>query len=179
MKCPKIETANFLIRAFEHKDLEIFAQYRADEIVAKYQSWSNFTYQDALLFFERMDYSTFGTPGNWYQLAIAALGSDEIVGDLAMHFIDQDQIEIGYTISPQYQRKSVATESVSNLLGYIFNVLKKHRVIATTDTENTASFLLLEKLGFRREAHFIQNIYFKGAWGDEYQYAILGSESKF
>ncbi len=54
--------------------------------------------------------------------------------------------------------------------------MKKHRVIAITDTRNTASFKLLEKLGFRREGHYVQNIFFKGAWGDEYLYALLASE---
>ena len=64
-------------------------------------------------------------------------------------------------------------------LGRVVFELKKHRVVATTDVENTASYRLLETLGFRREGHFIQNIFFKGAWGDEYQYALLRSEGKF
>ncbi len=61
-------------------------------------------------------------------------------------------------------------------LHYAFGELNKHRVIATTDVLNVASHRLLEKLGFRREGHFIQNIFFKGAWSDEYQYALLRSE---
>ena len=28
----------------------------------------------------------------------------------------------------------------------------------------------------RREGHYLQNVWFKGAWGDEYQYAMLRSE---
>jgi RimJ/RimL family protein N-acetyltransferase len=176
-----LKTENFVIRALERRDLEVFSQYRSLEIVAKYQDWTSFTYQDAVDLFESMDNdnSTFGTEGNWYQLAILSLKSDELVGDLYVHFIDQDQIEIGFTVSPQHQGKSVATEAVSSLLGYVFGELNKHRVVATTDAENTASYRLLEKLGFRREGHFIQNIFFKGAWGDEYQYALLRSEGKF
>jgi RimJ/RimL family protein N-acetyltransferase len=174
-----LKTENFVIRALERRDLEVFSQYRSLEIVAKYQDWTSFTYQDAVDLFESMDNSIFGTEGNWYQLAILSLKSNELVGDLYVHFIDQDQIEIGFTVSPQHQGKSVATEAVSSLLGYVFGELKKHRVVATTDVENTASYRLLEKLGFRREGHFIQNIFFKGAWGDEYQYALLRSEGKF
>ena len=157
----------------------MFAQYRSQEIVAKYQSWTDFTYQDAVELFESMDYSTFGTEGNWYQLAISTHDTDELVGDLAVHFVDQNQVEIGFTVSPQHQCKSVATEAVSSLLGYVFGELNKHRVVARTDAENRASYRLLEKLGFRREGHFIQNIFFKGAWCDEYQYALLCSEEKF
>jgi len=179
MSAPVLNTENFVIRAFEKKDLEAFTHYRSQEVVAKYQSWTDFTYQDAVELFENMDYSTFGTAGNWYQLAITMRATDELVGDLAVHFVDQDQIEIGFTVSPEHQGKSVASEAVSSLLGYVFGVLNKHRVIATTDAENTAAQRLLEKLSFRREAHFVQNIFFKGAWGDEYQYALLRSEEKF
>jgi RimJ/RimL family protein N-acetyltransferase len=44
--------------------------------------------------------------------------------------------------------------------------------------ENVASWRLLEKLGFRREAHLIENIFFKGAYGSEYHYALLEREWK-
>lgn len=176
---PILKTENLVIRAFERKDLEMFTQYRSQEIVSRYQSWKNYTYQDAFEFFEGMDYSTFGTVGKWFQLAIAAHETDELVGDLAVHFIDQDQIEIGFTVSPQHQGQSVATEALSSFLVYVFGELNTHRVVAITDVKNTASYKLLEKLGFRREGHFIQNIFFKGSWGDEYQYALLRSDGKF
>ncbi len=179
MFAPVLRTKNFVIRAFERKDLEAFSQYRSQEVVAKYQSWTGFTYQDAVELFDSMDYSTFGTEGNWYQLAISMHGTDELVGDLAVHFIDRDQIEIGFTVSPQHQGKSVATEAVSSLLRYVFSELNTHRVVAITDANNMAAHRLLVKLGFRHEGHFIQNIFFKGAWCDEYLYALLRSEGKF
>ncbi len=174
-----ITTQNFIIRPFEKKDLMTFASYRSLESIARYQSWTNYTYQDAVELFESMDYSTFGTVGQWYQLAISSIEHDELVGDLAIHFIDAEQVEIGFTVAPEFQGKNVATEAVSGLLKYLFGCLGKHRVVATTDADNQASHKLLEKLGFRREGHFIQNIFFKGAWGDEYQYALLHSESRF
>jgi len=49
-------------------------------------------------------------------------------------------------------------------------------IIAITDCENTASVALLERLEIRREGHFLQNVWFKGKWGDEYLYAILKEE---
>ncbi|MBU2178129.1 MAG: GNAT family N-acetyltransferase [Gammaproteobacteria bacterium] len=176
MQSPHITSNNLLIRAFTKNDLAVFASYRAEEAVARYQSWEHYTYQDAVALFEAMDYATFGTVGNWYQLAICRLETAELVGDLAIHFIDSQQVEIGFTIAPAYQQQMIATEAVTALLGYLFTELAIHRVVATTDVNNVASYRLLEKLGFRREGHFIQNIFFKGAWGDEYQYALLGSE---
>jgi RimJ/RimL family protein N-acetyltransferase len=62
------------------------------------------------------------------------------------------------------------------LLEYLFGELHLHRVIATCDVENIASFRLLERIGMRREAHLVENIWFKGAWGSEYSYALLYRE---
>jgi RimJ/RimL family protein N-acetyltransferase len=51
-----------------------------------------------------------------------------------------------------------------------------HRVIGRCDALNAPSARLLERLGMRREAHFVHNEIFKGRWGDEYVYAILDHE---
>lgn len=176
-------TEHFVLRPFQRADLEAFTAYRADPKVAKYQSWKDYCYSDALALFEKMDYAQFGAADSWFQLAIvtAAAGAipTKLVGDLALHFIDEQQVEIGFTIAPEYQGQHVAFEAVSALLDYLFIELHKHRVIAITDAQNLASCRLLEKLRFRREAHYVKNIFFKGAWGDEYLYAMLSEEHSF
>ena len=75
-----------------------------------------------------------------------------------------------------YQGQGFATEAVSCLLNYAFLTFDLHRIIAITDCENEASVALLERLGMRREGHFLKNVWFKGKWGDEYLYAILKEE---
>jgi RimJ/RimL family protein N-acetyltransferase len=62
------------------------------------------------------------------------------------------------------------------MLNYIFGALNKHRVSAGADAENAASIALMERLGMRKEAHFVQNSWYRGQWTDEVQYAILQSE---
>jgi RimJ/RimL family protein N-acetyltransferase len=176
MNTPILKSKHFVIRAFELKDLQIFAEYRSIEDVARYQSWESYTYQDAVKFFESMDYADFGLDDSWFQLAISKQDSNELVGDIAIHFIDEHQVEIGFTVAPEHQGKHVATEAVTALLSYVFDDLKKHRVTAITDVKNIGSYKLLEKIAFRREGHFIENVFFKGTWGDEYQYALLASE---
>ena len=176
MAAPTLETPDLLIRPFKRDDLKAFTDYRAQEAVARYQSWERFNEEDALKLFQSMDYSKFGSSGYWYQLAIIRKTDGILLGDLAVHFIDKDQMEIGFTISPTHQGQSIAKRAVTRLLDYLFGELHKHRVIAITDTRNIPANKLLEALQFRREAHFVQNIFFKGAWGDEYQYALLASE---
>ncbi|NOU49721.1 GNAT family N-acetyltransferase [Pseudoalteromonas sp. JBTF-M23] len=173
---PTLYTKHMQIRPFFAKDLAHFAQYRNIKDVARYQSWDNYTLADAQRLFDNMDYTTFGEAGKWFQLAIVDSSSDHLLGDLAIHFIDDEQVEIGFTIAPTNQRQGVANNAVTALLEYLFNVLSKHRVIAITDAKNEAAQRLLKCLGFRLEAHYMQNIFFKGEWADECLYAMLASE---
>ena len=54
-----------------------------------------------------------------------------------------------------------------------------HRIYAECDPENENSWRLLERLGFSREAHLRQNVYFwkdtdgNPIWKDTYVYARL------
>ncbi len=54
--------------------------------------------------------------------------------------------------------------------------LKKHRVTASVDPNNGSSIRLLEKLGFRKEAHFIKSFYMNDQWYDDCIYSILEEE---
>ena len=62
------------------------------------------------------------------------------------------------------------------LLKFLFDSKAVHRVVETVDAENTASINLLKSTGFRQEGHFIENIFFNGKWGSEFQYAMLKRE---
>ncbi|WP_228290841.1 GNAT family N-acetyltransferase [Shewanella cyperi] len=173
---PRLRSPRLLLRAFQHSDLTAFATYRADPHIARYQSWSSYSLADAERLYEGMQGLAFATPGCWYQIALANPDTDELLGDLALHFIDEAQVELGFTLSAAAQGKGLATEAVNTILSYLFDTLGKHRVIAVTDAQNAAAAQLLERCGFRREAHWIDNVFFKGAWGSEYQYAILARE---
>ena len=62
------------------------------------------------------------------------------------------------------------------LIDYLFKELNKHRIIGSIDPSNIKSINLLEKLGFRREAHFKGSILVNGEWMDDLIYAILKKE---
>lgn len=80
------------------------------------------------------------------------------------------------TFAPSHQRQGLAREALNTVIALLFGPLAKHRITAVVDARNLAAATLFGKLGFRREAHWRQNVFFKGAWGDEFGFALLQSE---
>jgi len=119
-----------------------------------------------------------GYPGAWLQLALVTIKSATVVGDCSIHFRGDDprQVELGITLAPTHQRRGLAAEALGSILEYVFRRLGKHRVSAITDAENHAAAGLLRRLGFRQEAHYIEHMWFNGAWGSEYLFALLCRE---
>ncbi len=174
-----IPTRRLILRSFRIEDLDAFQAYRSEPEVARYQSWSApFARSEAKAFVRAIAGQSPGTPGRWCQIAIETAGEGRLIGDCAVLVLADDprQAEIGFTLSGREQGKGYAVEAVANLLDRLYGELELHRVRAICDTENGRSVRLLERLGFRREAHFLQNVWFKGAWGSEYLYALLASE---
>ena len=90
--------------------------------------------------------------------------------------------ELGYIISPSYQRQGYASEAISALLTEGFASAGIHRVVANCNPDNKASWRLLERMGFRREGLHRKNVFFrkdpsgKPLWTDTLVYAILEDE---
>jgi len=173
-----LETARLILRHFTDADLVPFMAYRNDPDVARYQGWEGISEAEAHAFIAEQKLVQPGVPGQWFQIAIALKETGVLAGDCALKIDEHDerQAEIGYTLARAYQGKGIASEGVSRILDYTFRMLELHRVIAITDCENAASIALLERLGMRREGHFIRNVWFKGKWADEYLYAVLQDE---
>lgn len=174
-----LTTQRLCLRPFQEIDLEAFAAYRSDPDVARYQSWETpFSLEQAAAFLEEMKFTQPATPGRWVQWAVERKSQPGIIGDCAFQVLKEDpaQAQIGVTFSQAHQHQGYASEAVSGLVSYLFGELHLHRVSAICDVENHTSARLLERVGMRREGHFIENVWFKGAWGSEYSYAMLARE---
>lgn len=172
------KTGRLMLRRFHVDDTESFYSYRSKPEVAKFQSWEDYQYHEAESFVKEQVRHHPNQPGTWFQFAIALTGTNQLIGDCALHtLLDEPRIvEIGFTLSPEHQGSGYAMEAVSALLHYLFDSLGKHKVIAFTDVCNIKSIAVLERVGMRREGHLLQNYMSKGQWVDEYQYAILKSD---
>lgn len=109
----------------------------------------------------------------------------ELIGNLWLHRTDPLMArtwELGYVFGKQWWNNGYATEACRGLLDRVFLELGAHRVTASCDPRNTASWALLERLGMRREAHHVRAATFRSDdagipfWHDAYVYAALEEE---
>lgn len=168
------------IRTIEQSDLEDFYLYRSNPNVTKYQWFDVMTKQECKEFIDNQSWKVFGNPWERVQYAIVDNTSGKLVGDCAIHLQQDPRIaEIGITVSHLHQRKWYAKQAMILLMKFLFEDKLIHRIVETVDAENIACIRLLEYLHFRKEWHFVDNIFFKWAWGSEYQYAMLDRERRF
>jgi RimJ/RimL family protein N-acetyltransferase len=171
-------TPRLRLRRLCLEDAPAIHAYRALPEVARYQSWESYSLDDAARFIAEQSALTPDTPGTWFQLGIVSVTSGQLIGDCGLHFRADEprQVELGITLDPAHQGRGLAREALGIVLEYVFGTLGKHRVIAVTDSENQASANLFTHLGFRREGHFVEHIWFKGSWGSEYVFGMLQRE---
>jgi RimJ/RimL family protein N-acetyltransferase len=174
-----LESKRLILRPFQDADIEPFAAYRSDPEIARYQSWEPpISVKQATQFVNEMKNAWPGVEGEWYQWAVERREAAGLIGDCAFQILPHEprQAEIGFSFARAHQGQGFATEAVGCLLDYLFGDLDLHRVVAITDAENRAAARLLERLGLRREGMFVESVWFKGAWGSEFSYALLRRE---
>lgn len=117
-------------------------------------------------------------PGTWFQFVILEKAGKDLIGDIGIHFLPSDdfQVEIGCTLDKHHQGKGYATEALKEIINFLFINLNKRRIIASIDPRNGPSVSLVERLGFRKEAHFRESILIDSVWVDDLVYAILKDE---
>ena len=174
---PRVVTERLALTPLVGVDAAHLFAYRSLAEVSRYQSWEPACLADAEAFVEALAGAEFDTPGTWFQLGVRLRETDRLVGDLGVHFLDDGrQVEIGFTLAPDFQAMGLGTEAVEALLALLFGRLRKHRVFASVDPRNAPSVLLLERVGMRREAHHVESLLFKGEWADDLIYAMLAAE---
>jgi RimJ/RimL family protein N-acetyltransferase len=170
---PTTHTPRLTLRSLQASDLRAFLTYRNDPEVARYQSWDSISEEGGRRFIEDCIAARPGTPGQWYQVAIALRDTGALIGDMGLGIDSNDprQGEVGYTLAREEWGNGYGSEAVAALIDYAFSVLGMTRIRAICDTRNTASARLMEKVGMRRTG-LSQDVLFKGEYCDEYHYAI-------
>ena len=170
----KLETHRLLIRPISLDDKNDVFEYRSDSKTNKYQGWIPQTIDEVEEFIGKIS-TQIDVPGTWFQFVIIEKETEKIIGDLGIHFLDGDnkQAEFGCTLSKHSQHKGYAMEALVRVIDYLFKELNKHRIIASIDPGNIKSIHLVERIGFRKEAHFVESLWINGTWVDDVIYALI------
>jgi RimJ/RimL family protein N-acetyltransferase len=122
--------------------------------------------------------TTIEKDGDPLTFAIEPKDSGAYAGDVSLwaNSHEHRQGEIGYVLHPDHQGRGYATEASRPLLELGFTCFGMRRIIGRIDARNAASARVLEKLGMRDEAHYIENEHVKGEWQSERAFAVLYAE---
>jgi RimJ/RimL family protein N-acetyltransferase len=170
----ELETKRLIIRPISLDDKSDIFEYRSDTETNKYQGWIPKNIDDVDSFIGKIS-KQINEPETWFQFVLIKKETQKIIGDLGIHFFDSEnkQVEIGCTLNKDFQNKGCATESVKRIIDYLFNELNKHRIITSVDPDNINSTRLVERIGFRKEAHFVESLWVNGKWVDDVIYALI------
>ncbi len=171
-------TTRLCIRRLEPGDAEAMFRYRSDPTINRFQNWEPGSVAEIRTFILGFTKIGVDTPGQWYQLGVFQCNTGELAGDCGIHvqIHDPRQVEIGITLANEFHGRGFATEALKAIIDYLFMKLGKHRIFGSVDPRNKPSLALLKRVGMRREAHFIESLWFKGAWADDVIFAILRRE---
>ncbi|MCS3869907.1 RimJ/RimL family protein N-acetyltransferase [Chryseobacterium ginsenosidimutans] len=167
-------TERLLLRDITIEDKQAIFDYRSDSETNKFQSWIPETLEDVDRFIQRNN-KEFNQPESWYQVLITDKETKAVIGDVGIHFFGSEnlQVELGITLDKNFHGKGYASEALKGVINFLFNDLKKHRIMASVDPDNIDSLHLMERIGFRKEGHFVKSLFWKNNWVDDVIYALL------
>ena len=174
-----VETDRLFLRPFTPADFPAVYAYQSRADVTRYLLWDARTddqVREALD--KKIAATTIVSEGDFLALAAELKETGAVIGDFTLELFSREHAtgELGYIIHPDHHGRGYATEGGRAMLSIAFEELGLHRVIGRLEPRNVASARVLQKLGMRREAHFVENEYLRGEWQSEAVYAMLDRE---
>jgi RimJ/RimL family protein N-acetyltransferase len=174
-----IETARLTLRFFAPADFDDLYAYQSRPDVARYLHWhARDPVQVRQALEQQCGETSLGTEGGWLTFAVVWREAGRVIGEVGLRSLSREHRlgETGFVFNPDYQGRGLATEAAEAMLALGFDSLRWHRIIGSCDARNDRSARLMERMGMRREAHFVENDFVKGRWADELVYAMLDRE---
>jgi RimJ/RimL family protein N-acetyltransferase len=168
------ETERLIIRKLREADLHDLHAFRSDPEVCRYQGYEPETLDGCRQLIEWQMDKEFGPPNQWVKVGMELKSEKKLIGDISVKPEgDVRIVEFGISLSRDYQGKGLASEALTAIFDHLFAEKEVHRITAVMDVDNTAIIALMDRLGFRKEGHYIKSFFDNGEWRDEYFYALL------
>ena len=168
------ETDRLILRKYRQSDLLDLYEYLSDPEVVAYEPYSPLTMAQVQSCLDERCKSD-------EMIALELKQEHKLIGNIYLGQREFHSLELGYVLNRRYWGNGYAAEACDKLIRRSFG-MGVHRIYAQCDPANVASWHLLEHLGFRREAHFKKDIYFRKdqngmpIWKDTYVYAMINED---
>ncbi|MGN1016340.1 MAG: GNAT family N-acetyltransferase [Faecousia sp.] len=165
------QTERLILRRFREEDLNDLYEYLSDEQVVQFEPYRPMSPEETR---ENLTWRI----GTEEMIAVVCADTGKLIGNVYLGNRDFDSLELGYVFNRAYWGRGYARESCEALIALSFS-RGIHRIFAECDPQNEPSWHLLESLGFQREAHLRENVYFwkdengNPIWKDTYIYSKL------
>ncbi|MBO4849249.1 MAG: GNAT family N-acetyltransferase [Clostridia bacterium] len=175
------ETERLYMREFVKDDAPAVFEYAGNVENTCFLPFSPEPPEEVERFIESRLASQIVSPRRIWDLAVCLKETDELIGSMGLTLKDDmRQAELGYIFNMRFWHMGYATEAARGFLRFGFLGLDLHRVYARCDDKNAASLAVMERIGMRREAHFIKDeyttVFAKKGWRSHYHCAILQKE---
>ena len=169
-----VETERLILRRFRKSDLQDLYEYLSNPSVVAFEPYKAMNYEEVRKELQERIASE-------EMIAVEEKATGKLIGNVYLGKREFDALEIGYVFNDAYWGRRFARESCQAVIDAAF-ARGIHRIYAECDPENEKSWHLLERLGFTREAHFRQNVYFwedgdgNPIWKDTFVYGLLNNK---
>jgi len=174
---PVLQTPRFILRQLQAADAADIFRYRSDPEVMRYIPRPLATCEaDALATINMIAEAYSKEDGiNW---AMELKSTGEVAGVIGYvhRKPEHNRAEVGYALRRDLHRQGLMREALVEVLRYGFEEMNLHSIEAIIDAENVASGGLLENVGFRQEAYFMEDFLHNGVYRDSVFYGMLRSE---
>lgn len=171
---PVLTTNRLLLRRVESSDVNEILFLRSDERVLKFLNrLPAHSLSEASEFIQSL--KKFEENNNAITWAVTLKDERQLIGTICFWNIQKEhyRAEIGYVLHPDFQGKGIMKEAVTEVLKFGLVTMKLHSVEAIVDPRNASSIKLLEKNGFKQEAHLKENCFYNGRFLDTLIYSLL------
>ncbi len=101
--------------------------------------------------------------------------NNAIIGTCGFNMIDTYNLraEIGGEMATEYWGKHIAIEAVMAIIKFGLEEMNLHSIEAKVSPDNRGAIYLMEQIGFVKEAHYRDRIYFNGKFMDMAVYTLI------
>jgi [ribosomal protein S5]-alanine N-acetyltransferase len=171
---PILETERLILRRIDNNDVNEILELRGNPQTMKFipRPLAKTT-NDAIAHITMIDEKIINNEGiNW---GITLKGDPKLLGIIGHYRIQKENFraEIGYMLNPKFHGKGIITEAIREVVNYGFDNMNLHSIEGVIDPENFASEKVLQKNGFTKEAHFLENEFAEGKFWNTVIYSLL------